>query len=161
MIKRYKVSGFVTGSVSLLVGRLQAVSVDMQTAVVCIAVGVVLGIPLIALSQDLPQPTNSEHPRSRGIIFLPERATGITPEFPDHLGVLEQPTGPPGCRLGAGLGLSRSIPVRSKRLELGFPGRGATLVLGKLGGGAGQRPNEKCRLRWDYEHRYMSTTRFV
>ncbi len=32
-----------------------------------------------------------------------------------------------------------SIPVRSKRLELGFPERGVTLVVGKLGGGAGRR----------------------
>ncbi len=32
------------------------------------------------------------------------------------------PTGPPGRRLAAGLGLSPSIPDRSKRLELGFPG---------------------------------------
>ena len=31
-------------------------------------------------------------------------------------------TGPPGRRLGAGLGLSPSIPVSYKRLELGFPG---------------------------------------
>ncbi len=30
------------------------------------------------------------------------------------------PTGPTGHRFGAGLGLSASIPVRSKRLELGF-----------------------------------------
>ena len=41
--------------------------------------------------------------------------------------------------LGAGLGLSPPIPVKSKRLELGFPGEGPTLVLGKLGGGAGRR----------------------
>ncbi len=34
------------------------------------------------------------------------------------------PTGPPGRRLGAGLGLSPSIPLRRKRLQLGFP-RGA------------------------------------
>ena len=34
------------------------------------------------------------------------------------------PAQPPGRRLGAGLGLSPSIPARSKRLEPGFPGRG-------------------------------------
>ena len=42
---------------------------------------------------------------------------------------------------------SPSIPVRSKRLELEFPGRGVTLVLGKLGGGADEQSNGKCRLR--------------
>ena len=34
------------------------------------------------------------------------------------------PTGPPGRRLGAGLDLSPSIPLRSKRLELGLAGGG-------------------------------------
>ena len=57
------------------------------------------------------------------------------------------PTGPPGRRLGARRGGSPSIPVRSKRLELGFPAGGVTLVLGKLGGGAGRRSNGKCRLQ--------------
>ncbi len=52
---------------------------------------------------------------------------------------LSGPTGPPGRRLGAGLGLSPSIPVRIKRLELVFPGGRVTLVLGGLGGGAGRR----------------------
>ena len=39
------------------------------------------------------------------------------------------PTAPPGRRLRAGLGVSRSIPVKSERMELGFP-VGVTLVLG-------------------------------
>ena len=46
-------------------------------------------------------------------------------------------TGPPGRRLGAGLGLSPSIPVSYKRLELGFPGARVRLVFGKLGGYSG------------------------
>ncbi len=46
----------------------------------------------------------------------------------------------------AGLGLSPSIPVRSKRLEFAFRGGGVTLVLGTLGGGAGRKSNGKCRL---------------
>ena len=56
------------------------------------------------------------------------------------------PTGPPGRRLGVGLGLSPSIPVRSKRLELGLPAGSVTLVLGKLSGGAGRRSNGRCRV---------------
>ena len=36
-----------------------------------------------------------------------------------------------------GADLTPSIPVRSKRLELGFPGGRVTHALGKLGGGAG------------------------
>ena len=59
---------------------------------------------------------------------------------------LSGPTGPPGRRLGAGLGLSPSIPVKSKRLELGFPGGSVALVVGKLGGAAGRRSNGKCRI---------------
>ncbi len=54
------------------------------------------------------------------------------------------PTAPPGRRLGAGPGLSPSIPVSIKRLDLGFPGGGVTLVVapGQLGGGAGRGLNE-------------------
>ena len=52
------------------------------------------------------------------------------------------PPGPPGRCPGAGLGLSPSILVRSKRLELRFPGGGVTLVLGKLGGGAARGSRE-------------------
>ncbi len=37
----------------------------------------------------------------------------------------KRPDRAPGRRLGAGLGLSPSIPDRIKRLELGLPGRGA------------------------------------
>ena len=48
--------------------------------------------------------------------------------------------------LGAGFGLSPSIPVRSKRLELVFSGVGVTFGLGKLGGGAGRRSNGACRV---------------
>ncbi len=44
---------------------------------------------------------------------------------------------------GAGVGLSPSIPVRSKRLELGLAG-GMLHSLGKLGGGAGRKSNGKC-----------------
>ena len=55
------------------------------------------------------------------------------------------PTGPPGHRLGAGLGLSASIPVRNKRLETGFPAGSVILVLGEFGGGAGRTPNGECR----------------
>ncbi len=57
------------------------------------------------------------------------------------------PTGPPGHRLGAGLGLSASIPVRNKRLETGFPAGSVILVLGEFGGGAGRTPNGECRSR--------------
>ena len=47
-----------------------------------------------------------------------------------------------------GAGMSSSIPVRSKRLELGLPGEALhSCSKKKLGGGAGRKSNEKCRLR--------------
>ncbi len=47
--------------------------------------------------------------------------------------------------------------------NLGFRGGSVTLVLapGQLGGGAGRRSNGKCRLRSDYEHRYIYTPNSV
>ena len=53
---------------------------------------------------------------------------------------------PAGHRLGAGLGRSPSIPVRSKRLELAVPAGRDILALGRLGGGADEQSNGKCRL---------------
>ena len=48
-----------------------------------------------------------------------------------------------GSGLGAGLGLSPSIPVRSNRLQFGFPGGRVTFVLGMFGGGA------RAKVKWE------------
>ncbi len=54
-------------------------------------------------------------------------------------------SGKKGMGVFLGAGLAQSIPVRSKRLELGFRGR-VTLVLGTLGGGAVRKSYGRCRI---------------
>ena len=54
-------------------------------------------------------------------------------------------SGEKGMGVFLGAGLAQSIPVRSKRLELGFRRR-VTLVLGTLGGGAVRTSYGRCRI---------------